>query len=193
MGTIDDFVHILADAKQGDDRAVAVIFDAYQPVLLRYLRWQEPDAADDLAGETWLAVAQGIGAFEGDEASLRAWLFTIARRRLVDHRRRGARRRTRPEPDSFFSDRSGSGDPGDPGALRLGRSSPDEALARLTAGLPREQAEIVALRVLGDLSIAEIAEILGKRPGAVRVAQHRALRRLASTLTADQVREAFDA
>jgi len=187
------------EAKQGDDRAVAALFDAYQPVLLRYLRWQEPGAADDLAGETWLAVARGLSTFEGDEASFRAWLFAIARRRLVDHRRRGARRRTTPEPDTFFSDRpigggvsDGYAGPG-PGDSLADRVPPDEALARLTAGLPREQAEIIALRVIGELSVTEIAELLGKRPGAVRVAQHRALRRLASTLTAEEVREAFDA
>ncbi len=176
-----------------------MIFDAFQPVLLRYLRWQEPGVADDLAGETWLAAAQGLGTFEGDEASFRAWLFAIARRRLVDHRRRGARRRTTPAPDTFFSDRpaggglSGGSAAGGLGESQVGRVPPDEALARLTRGLPREQAEIIALRVVGDLSIAEIAELLGKRPGAVRVAQHRALRRLASTLTPDQVRQAFDA
>ncbi|MHB1718368.1 MAG: RNA polymerase sigma factor, partial [Acidimicrobiales bacterium] len=82
---------------------------------------------------------------------------------------------------------------GGPGESQVGRVPPDDALARLTRGLPRELAEIIAHRVVGDLSIAEIAELLGKRPGAVRVAQHRALRRLASTLTPDQVRQAFDA
>lgn len=187
---IDDFEQVLTAAQAGADWAVAVIFGAHHSMLLRYLRFQEPVAADDLAAETWLAVAERLGTFSGDEGALRAWLYTIALRRLADYRRRGARRRTSPKPPEFFIEQAAvSG----PATGKSGRLPEDRAVARLTRGLPAEQAEIIALRVLGDLSIAEVAELLGKRPGAVRVAQHRALRHLASILTPDEVRAMFDA
>lgn len=56
----------------------------------------------------------------------------------------------------------------------------DEAVRMLAAGLSRDQAEVVILRVLGGLSVEDVAAVLGKRPGTVRVLQHRALRRLAT-------------
>ncbi len=180
---------MLAAAQAGQDWAVAVIYHAYHPMLLRYLRWQEPNEADDLAGELWLAVARRLGSFSGDEGALRGWLFSIAHRRVADHRRRGARRRTYPMPIEHFVARQGGIDPAD---TRAGLVAPDVAVARLTAGLPRDQAEIIALRVLGGLGVDEVAELLGKRPGAVRVAQHRALKRLAATLTPEDVRQVFE-
>jgi RNA polymerase sigma-70 factor (ECF subfamily) len=179
---------VLAAAQAGQDWAVAVIYHAYHPPLLRYLRWQEPYAAEDLAGEVWLAVAQHLVGFHGDEGALRAWLFAIARRRLADHRRRAARRKTSPMSIDQLAAIASAVDPADAG---IGSMSVERAVARLTSGLPREQAEVVMLRVVGGLSVEETAQVMGKRPGAIRVAQHRALKRLAFTLTPDDVRQVF--
>ena len=68
----------------------------------------------------------------------------------------------------------------DPAELVTGRMSAQDAIAALTSALPAEQAEIVVLRVVGGLPVEEVARVIGKKPGAVRVLQHRALRRLAS-------------
>lgn len=151
------------------------MFRALQPSLLRYLRWEEPGAADDLAGETWLAVAGRIKDFNGGEAALRAWVFSVARRRLADHRRRGARRLTRPVPPEQLGDVPGGVDPAD---LVLEALSAQQAIEQLVATLSQEQAEVLVLRVVARLSIEDVAQILGKRPGTVRVTQHRALQRL---------------
>ena len=173
--TIEDFAHVLEAAAAGEDWAAAVLFDALQPSLLRYLRWEEPGAADDLAGETWLAMAEHIGDFTGGEAALRAWMFSVARRRLADHRRRGARRRTQPVAPSELPEAPGGADPAD---LVVEALSAQQAIDHLVARLGREQAEVVVLRVVAGLSVEDVARILGKRPGTVRVIQHRALRRL---------------
>ncbi|MFZ4585766.1 MAG: sigma factor, partial [Acidimicrobiia bacterium] len=83
-------------AASGDEAAAAELFRALHPALTRWLRVTEPRAADDLAGETWAAVAAGIGRFQGaTDDDVRAWVFGIARRRVADHRRRGARRGAR--------------------------------------------------------------------------------------------------
>jgi RNA polymerase sigma-70 factor (ECF subfamily) len=178
-----DFDAVIEAARGGDDRAVAFLYDAIQPALLRYLRWQEASVAEDLASEVWLAVAEGLSRFEGDELALKGWIFTIARRRLADHRRRGVRRNTRVMPSAAVPLPPSDDDPAD---LVTGRMSAQDAIAALTSALPPEQAEVVVLRVVGGLSVEETARVVGKRPGTVRVLQHRALRRLAS-----QVRDIF--
>ncbi len=173
---IDDFDELLAALQAGEEWAAATLFGWLQPPLLRYLRWQEPAAAEDLAGETWVAVAEGIRDFQGDAPALRGWVFAIARRRLADHRRRSARRRTDPVPSASLAEMATNEDLA---GTVAGELSAQEAIAQLTAALNPEQAEIIVLRVVGGLSVEEVARLLGKRPGSVRVAQHRALRRLA--------------
>jgi RNA polymerase sigma-70 factor (ECF subfamily) len=106
-------------------------------------------------------------------------VFVIARRRLADHRRRGARRRTAPVESEILE---AVADPEDPAELVVERLSAQEAITNLVAALPSDQAEALMLRVVGGLSVDETAEVMGKRPGTVRVLQHRALRRLAREL-----------
>jgi RNA polymerase sigma-70 factor (ECF subfamily) len=175
----EDFEAVVEAARTGDDRAVGYLYDQIQPALLRYLRWQQPSVAEDLASETWLAVAEGLPRFEGDEAAFKGWIFTIARRRLADHRRRMGRRSTRTMPAEALPQVLADDDPAD---LVTSRMSAQDAISALTTALPSEQAEVVMLRVIGGLRVEEVARVMGKRPGTVRVLQHRALRRLASQL-----------
>lgn len=173
---MDRFDETLQAAREGQDWAVGRLYDAHHPSLLAYLSWAEPAAAEDLAGETWLAVAERIGAFQGGERGFRAWLFAIARRRVADHRRRGVRRRTAPAADEVFADLA---DRDDPEQTVVDQLTSEDALALLTRVLSKEQAEVVVLRVMAGLSVEETAHIVSKRPEAVRALQHRALLRLA--------------
>jgi RNA polymerase sigma-70 factor (ECF subfamily) len=112
-------------------------------------------------------------------------MFTIARRRLIDLRRQQVRRRTDPvAPDALPERRSG----GDVEAEAMARISTEAALARIAA-LPPEQAEVILLRVIGGFSAAEVGDMTGRRPGTVRVMQHRALARLARDLAREAVTE----
>jgi RNA polymerase sigma-70 factor (ECF subfamily) len=174
-----DFDAVMAAAQTGDDWAVAFLYDQIQPALLRYLRWQEASMAEDLASEVWLGVAEGLRRFEGDEAAFKGWIFTIARRRLADHRRRVGRRNSRALPTETLSQLLVDDDPAN---LVTSRMSAQDAISALTSVLPADQAEVVMLRVVGGLPVEEVARVVGKRPGTVRVLQHRALRRLASQL-----------
>lgn len=171
---------MLERAQQGDEEALASLWRWLRPAVLRYLAVAAPEAAEDLDAETWLSVARGLTRFSGDADGFRAWVFTIARRRLLDHRRQRVRRpRDVGGADIERADASEG-----PEALTERAAGTREALA-LLATLPREQGEIIALRVLADLDVAEVAAIVGKSPGAVRVATHRGLRRLARDLTPD--------
>jgi RNA polymerase sigma-70 factor (ECF subfamily) len=184
-----DFPTLLAAAITGEQRALAEIFRAYQPRLLRYLRAQEPGMADDLAAEVWLAVARGIGKFTGDEAAFRGWLFTIARNRLIEHRRRTARRRTEPLPHDRLDGPVERGLGGDPAWLVLEQLGVQETVEMLVEGLAPDQAEAVLLRVLGAFDVTEVARIMGRTPGSVRVLCHRALKRLAAKMTQEALAE----
>ncbi|MGH9302958.1 MAG: RNA polymerase sigma factor [Acidimicrobiales bacterium] len=167
----------LAAARAGDEWGITCLFRALQPSLLRYLNRQAPGAADDLASETWLSAARRLPGFEGSPSDFRALLFTIARRRVVDGRRRWARR---PALQPLDLEHETSVDP-DPGAedAALGLISSEQAIALLVETLPAAQAEVVLLRVVADLTTEETARVMGRSEGAVRVLQHRALRQLA--------------
>ena len=172
------FCGVLAAARAGAAWALVALYREFQPGILRYLKARAPGEGEDLAAEVWLDAAAGLGRFEGDETGFRAWLFTIAHRRLVDQRRRDARHR------SLLGslERLEQSNPLDCEAEVLASNGIDAALA-LIARLPRDQAEVVLLRVVGGLDADEVAAIVGKKAGTVRVLQHRALKRLAAELT----------
>lgn len=172
------FPTVLAGARLGEEWAAEVLFVDLQPRVLRFLRSAEPRVADDLAGEVWLAMAQGIARFEGDLSGFRAWVFTIARRRLADHRRTAMRRATDPVAGEWFADRATDlGD--DPADLALDGLSAQASIDLIVSMLPPDQAEVLLLRIVADLDVAHVAEVLDRTPNWVRVTQHRALRRLA--------------
>jgi RNA polymerase sigma-70 factor (ECF subfamily) len=178
-----DFAETLADARAGHGSALGELFRDLHPRVLRYLRVLEPTEAEDLASETWLDVAGALDRFDGDQRGLRALAFTIARRRLIDHYRRRARHPALPiEPDGVVEE----GWVGDVEEEAMTALATEAALERV-ASLPTDQAEVILLRVLGGLPVEDVAHILGKRPGTVRVVQHRALRRLAEQMRGESV------
>jgi len=173
-----NFPSTLAAAQRGDEEALTLLYRAFQPRILGYLLAQEPKDGEDLASEVWVDIGAGLHRFEGTQSDLLCWIFTIARRRLIDHRRTRVRRRTDPVVVEALALPSDQFDP----ARSLEHA---EALACLSQ-LPREWAEIVLLRVVGGLDSAEVAAITGRKPGTVRVIQKRALERLAEILSADR-------
>jgi RNA polymerase sigma-70 factor (ECF subfamily) len=172
------FEAVLAAAADGDELAFRAIWRDLQPALLRYLNAFAPGSGEDLASETWLRVVKGLPSFSGDERAFRAWVFTIARHRAVDRWRRGTRRHDELVPLDALAHLPA---PDDPAGTVVDAISGQAAVAMIAA-LPPDQAEVVLLRVVAGLDVAEVAAITGKRPGNVRVLAHRALRRLAEQL-----------
>jgi RNA polymerase sigma-70 factor (ECF subfamily) len=170
-----EFPALLAAAGDGSEEAFDTLYREVGPGLLRYLRAMEPTEAEDLAADVWLAIAGQLGKFAGDENGFRALVFTIARRRVVDHRRRRYRRRTDLVPNETLTDRPGREETE---ALVIELLDAQSAVDQLVRRLPPAQAEVVLLRVIGGLGVNHVASILGRSPGAVRILQHRALRRL---------------
>jgi RNA polymerase sigma-70 factor, ECF subfamily len=173
----------LARARSGDESGFVGLYRALQPPLVRYLRVRSshgPDAADDVAAEVWLQVVRDLDRFEGDAAAFRAWLFTIARHRAIDHGRARAARPAVPVAEPA--------EPREPApsaeAEAVQRDATRTAL-ELVATLPPAQAEMVMLRVVAGLDVETVAALVDKKPGTVRVAVHRALKNLREVMSDD--------
>lgn len=171
----DDLTHALRTALDGDEAGFVVLWRALQPAVLRYLRVVCGEAAEDVASETWLQAVRDLSSFTGDLTAFRIWLFRIARNRGIDEGRRAWRRREEArgqvEPTGGRTVRDVAHDV-------VERSDTEWAL-RMISSLPADQAEAVMLRAVVGLDVAATAAVLDKRPGAVRIAAMRGLRRLA--------------
>ena len=176
----EEFASLLAAAQCGNEAAFSRLWRDANPALLRYLRVIAPGAEEDVAAETWVQVVRGLRSFRGDEQAWRAWLFTTARRRAIDLARHRSRRPEAPLDDIAVAQMPGTEESAEAALEHL---STVAAIA-LVSGLPRLQAEVILLRVVAGLDTDSVARLLRKSPGAVRVAAHRGLRRLAQ-LTAD--------
>lgn len=186
------FESVLAAAQAGAEWAFARLYTDLNPRVERYFAARAPRAAEDLAAETWMGVARRLRSFEGNETQFRSWLFTIAHRRLADHWDQENRRREepldRPDPDDEATDRARDvASDEDVEQTVLGSSVAQAAARRIARSLNRDQAEVILLRLLGGLDVDQVAEILGKRPGTIRVLQHRAVKKLAEEISLEDV------
>jgi RNA polymerase sigma factor (sigma-70 family) len=167
------FDDVLSAAQAGAAWAFEVLYRDLAPSVTGYLRLHGAAEPDDLASETFIGVFTGLAKFSGDEDGLRAWVFTIAHRRLLDDWRRRSRR---PQ----LAD-----DPGDL-TVQVGGDVEDDALARigvdrvqeLCGTLPEDQRSVLLLRILGDLTIEQIAQVMDRSVPSVKALQRRGLRAL---------------
>jgi RNA polymerase sigma-70 factor (ECF subfamily) len=180
----ENFLETLARARAGDEGAFTLLYRDVQPALLRYARARAPHRGEDICEDVWVEVVRGLHRFAGDEQGFRAWIFTIARHKIIDGHRYEGRRRTVPldgtDEMNFPTVRDVAEDQQDGEATR--------AALTLVRTLPAQQAEVILLRVVAGLDCAQTARIVGKSPGAVRVLSHRGLRRLAAALATESER-----
>lgn len=165
---------MLAAARTGAPWAFERIFTALSPVVEGYLRVQGAAEPEDLTSEVFLAVLRNLGSFAGDEAGFRSWVFTIAHRRLLDARRR-AGRRPPPAPLDDVPDGPSPDNVEDVVGRHLAAVQVRELCERL---LP-DQRDVLLLRLLGRLTVDEVATALGKSPGSVKALQRRGLQGIA--------------
>jgi RNA polymerase sigma-70 factor (ECF subfamily) len=146
------------------------LYNELAPSVIGYLRGRGARHPEDLAGEVFLQAVRDLAGFAGNERDFRAWLFAIAHHRMLDDRRRAGRRpvevsfETAPEDSAVES--------AEESVLR--RVATDRVL-HILGELTHEQREVLLLRVLGDLTVDEIARIIGKSSGAVKALQRRGL------------------
>ncbi len=162
-------------AVQGDAEAIASLYRRYAPAIWRYLYYRlgDHEAADDLTSEVFLRVLRSLPRYRQRGRPFSAWLYRIAGARLVDHYRR--RRPTVPlEPET----RAGRRGPEQEAERRLAAEELRQAMGQLK---PAYQ-QVLFLRFVEGVSHAEVARLLERSEGAVRVLQFRALRALRQIL-----------
>jgi RNA polymerase sigma-70 factor (ECF subfamily) len=168
---------LVVAARDGQPWALTEIWQRHAAGVTGYLRGRGARDAEDLTSDVFLAVFERLPGFHGDDADLRAFVFTVAHHRLVDDLRRRARRGEAVPYDATADDRSA------PSAETAALDAiGDQRVQEMLASLSPEQREVVLLRVIGDLSLEQTAQIVGKRVGAVKALQHRALAALRRTL-----------
>lgn len=165
---------VLEACRVGAEWAWRQVYEDLAPSVLRYYRASRAPDAEDLVGDTFLQVVQGIGTFEGEEGPFRAWVFTIARRRMIDAARSGTRRPVAPMPPEDLVAHGAGGDTEEDSLRSLSEQRVRWVLDRLTP----DQRDVLVLRMLADLTIEQISQVLGKRPGAVKALQARGLEEL---------------
>ena len=165
-----DFETVLAAARAGAEWAWAALYRDLAPGVAGYLRSRGAQEPDDITGEVFLQVVRDLARFTGSERELRAWVFTIAHHRLLDDRRARGRRPVEPAGADLAPPGGAPGaDEEALGALGAAR------VRRVLGALSADQQAVLALRILGDLTVEEVAGVLGRRVGAVKALQRRGL------------------
>ena len=170
------FDQVLTAAQAGAGWARARLYETLAPAVAGYVRAQGIDDPSDVTSDVFVAVLTGLGSFRGDESRFRSWVFTIAYRRVMDHWRARAKAPHLPAPGSAPAAE-------DVALAGLGRERVQALLEELTP----DQRQVLALRVIADLSLEQVAEALGKPVGAVKALQHRALESLRRKIAGEAV------
>lgn len=164
-------------AQEGEAAAVAELYERHSSTIFRYFLFRAPDraTAEDLTGEVFVKMVEGLPHYQERGVPIMAWLYRIAHDRLVDYHRRSAVRQTEALSDDLESEAPGTE------AEALGRAEIQHVLAFMQ-GLTEDQRTVVQLRFMEDYSLEDCARVLGKTQGAIKAIQHRALRQLGKKL-----------
>ncbi|MGB1504634.1 MAG: RNA polymerase sigma factor [Acidimicrobiales bacterium] len=167
-----EFERWLRDARDGGSRGFTALYEWLGPEVKRFAVGRGARDADTVTNDAFLGAFGQLASFEGDARAFRAWVFAIARNRLIDQYRAEQRRPPVAHEDSH-------GDRAAPSAEALALAGlGSDRVATLLASLTDAQHEVVVLRLAGGLSLEETAEIVGRPVTAVKRLQARALDRL---------------
>lgn len=171
----EDLERDVAAAQAGSARAFERLYRELAPTVASYLRWHGVADVAASTNEVLAHVHRNLHRFSGDAAGFRSWVFTIAHHRMVDERRAAGRR---PVTAGDVTEELLTGDAEADALAALG----EDRLRELLELLSPDQREVILLRVVADLSLEDTAAALGKRRGAVKSLQHRALAALRRAL-----------
>lgn len=179
---VHEFDSVVSAAGEGAEWAWSRLYEELAPQILGYLRVRGARNPEDLVGEVFVQLARNLARFSGDAASFRSWVFMIAHHRLSNERRRFARR-----PEVVGSAPEASHPVVESAEDAALRAMGTEGVLGMLVGLTPEQRDVIALRVIADLSLDETARIMGKKVGAIKQLQRRALLSLRGVLEREAV------
>lgn len=185
-GTADELELAVADAVKGDRTAAARVLELVRPGVVRYCRSRVGGAeranlsADDVAQEVLIAVLSALPGYRDQGRPFMAFVYGIASHKVADAHRGAARNKS--DPVEYLPEVLATGT-GPEDHLLDGEVAED--MKQLLGTLPEKQREIIRLRVVVGLSAEETAEIVDSTAGAVRVAQHRAMKQLRARIEQD--------
>lgn len=184
MSFAESFDVVLGAARTGAEWAWTEIYRNLAPRVRGYLRTHGADEnADDLTEEVFLQVVRDLSKFEGTEAQFRTWCFTIAHHRLIDDKRKAARRPVAPVPDIVLEQDAPLGDAEADAMIRIDQAE----VEHLLSGLSSDQRQVLLLRIIGQLTVEETARVLGRNTGAVKALQRRGLAALKKKISPEAV------
>ncbi|HEX2016663.1 MAG TPA: sigma-70 family RNA polymerase sigma factor [Solirubrobacteraceae bacterium] len=177
-----DTARLVARLQSGEPDVLALLYERYFDRLYTYLRllMGDPGRAEDAVQQVFLKLLEQIDRYEFSGPPFRSWLFTVVRNQAIDQ----LRRESRLEPTNPFDIRAGqeASQGGEEPLTALSWVS-DRDLVVLIERLPLAQRQVLLLRYLLDLPVREVARVLDRSPGDVKVLQHRALSFLRARLT----------
>jgi RNA polymerase sigma-70 factor (ECF subfamily) len=178
-----EFDELLSAAQVGAGWALESIYRDLAPAVAGYLRAQGSEQPEDLVSEVFLRVFRDLGSFSGTGPRFRSWVFSIAHARLVDERRRRARRPAIAPVGLEHAEARAAGDVEDDVMARLAA----ERVRALCSRLSPDQRDVLLLRLVGDLTVEQVAAALGKSIGATKALQRRGLAALHRQLVREGV------
>lgn len=173
----DKELDLIRRAQQGDKQAIGELYRLHVDVIYRYVwtRVRDDSVAEDLTAQVFLKALEGLPTYQPSGKPFLAWLYRIAYARIVDHWRKQERRVEVPLDEAWPT--------GEPRPQDLLEYEADWVTAiDLLAQLTDDQQDVVILRFIGEMSLADVAETLGKTVGATKAVQYRALATLARLL-----------
>ena len=177
--SIEDLPLLIRKAKE-EPRAFARLYDHFSRSVYRYLysRVGNPADAEDLTAQTFLTALEKLPRYR-ERGNFKAWLFTIARNKAMDHFRK-QRSETRSSVDDLAVERQDL-------LVEVIRSEQIDQLSALIQSLGDDEQELLRLRYVADLSFSEMADLLGKRQDAVKKSLYRLQARLQSQMEVKNV------
>jgi RNA polymerase sigma factor (sigma-70 family) len=169
-GEPEGFAACLLAARDGDAAAWSQLYHELAPLVIGYLRAQRLPDPEDVAGEVFLQLVRDLHRFDGDAKAMRSWVLAITHHRLLDARRRDQRRPAIPTATEDLPPLLGPADTEADALAAIAFGELDGVLRTLTD----DQRTVLLLRVIADLSIEDVASVLGRRPGAIKQLQRRA-------------------
>jgi len=176
---VQDEESLVRRAQQHDQTALTRIYEENFDKIYRYivLKIGDRTEAEDMTQQVFLNAFKSISSYKPKGSPFSSWLFRIAHNQIVDYLRRKSKRATVPLEETLAG---GGTDPG----LEAERKLTIEQLALAAKKLTKAQQEVISLRFAGELSVSQVAKVMGKSEGAIKALQHSAILSLRKILAA---------